>query len=130
MRNNTLTKQEIRSLEMIGFMFLNLGVLNKAELTINAILVIDPNNYWAKYSKPILYFLKEDYESAVYCADHVLHLGYMGYDLLEIKKVKARALFKLKRNEESSQLINEIKQEIESREKSDSNTEKSDTDNS
>lgn len=115
MQKKTLTKKEIRALEMIGFLFLNLGVVRKAESTINAILVVDPNNSWAFYSRPILYFLKEDYETAIYFADIVLQMKNFEYDLLEIKKLKARALFMLNRQEESSKLIKEIKQEIDAR---------------
>ncbi len=116
MPNNTLNKKEIRSLEMIGFLFLNLGVIRKAELTINAILVVDPNNAWAYYARPILYFLKEDYEKAIYYADMILPQKNFEYDLIEIKKVKARALFMLNRQEESEQLIAEIKKELTERE--------------
>ncbi len=115
MQKKTLTKTEIRALEMIGFLFLNLGVVRKAESTINAILVVDPNNSWAFYARPILYFLKEDYETAIYFADIVLQMKNFEYDLLEIKKLKARALFMLNRQEESSKLIKEIKQEIDAR---------------
>ena len=115
MQRKTLTKKEIRALEMIGFLFLNLGVVRKAESTINAILVVDPNNSWAFYARPILYFLKEDYETAIYFADIVLQMKNFEYDLLEIKKLKARALFMLNRQEESSKLIKEIKQEIDAR---------------
>ncbi|WP_295352988.1 hypothetical protein [Succinivibrio sp.] len=115
MQKKTLTKKEIRALEMIGFLFLNLGVVRKAESTINAILVVDPNNSWAFYARPILYFLKEDYETAIYFADIVLQMKNFEYDLLEIKKLKARALFMLNRQEESSKLIKEIKQEIDAR---------------
>lgn len=115
MQKKTLTKKEIRALEMIGFLFLNLGVVRKAESTINAILVVDPNNSWAFYARPILYFLKEDYETAIYFADIVLHMKNFEYDLLEIKKLKARSLFMLNRQKESSMLIEEIKQEIDAR---------------
>ena len=115
MQKKTLTKKEIRALEMIGFLFLNLGVVRKAESTINAILVVDPNNSWAFYARPILYFLKEDYETAIYFADIVLQMKNFEYDLLEIKKLKARALFMLNRQEESSKLIKERKQEIDAR---------------
>lgn len=115
MQKKTLTKKEIRALEMIGFLFLNLGVVRKAESTINAILVVDPNNSWAFYARPILYFLKEDYETAIYFADIVLQMKNFEYDLLEIKKLKARSLFMLNRQEESSKLIKEIKQEIDAR---------------
>ena len=115
MAKKTLTKKEIRALEMIGFLFLNLGIVRKAESTINAILVVDPNNSWAFYARPILYFLKEDYETAIYFADIVLQMKNFEYDLLEIKKLKARALFMLNRQEESSKLIKEIKQEIDAR---------------
>ena len=116
MQKKTLTKKEIRALEMIGFLFLNLGVVRKAESTINAILVADPNNSWAFYARPILYFLKEDYETAIYFADIVLQMKNFEYDLLEIKKLKARSLFMLNRQAESSKLIEEIKKEIDSRE--------------
>ncbi len=115
MIKKTLTKKEIRALEMIGFLFLNLGIVRKAESTINAILVVDPNNSWAFYARPILYFLKEDYETAIYFADIVLQIKNFQYDLLEIKKLKARALFMLNRQTESSKLIEEIKQEIDAR---------------
>ena len=115
MQKKTLTKKEIRALEMIGFLFLNLGVVRKAESTINAILVVDPNNSWAFYARPILYFLKEDYETAIYFADIVLQMKNFEYDLLEIKKLKARSLFMLNRQKESSKLIKEIKQEIDAR---------------
>ncbi len=114
MANKTLDKKEIRALEMIGYLFLNLGVVRKAQLTINAILVVDPNNSWAFYARPILYFLKEDYETAIYYADMVLERKNTEYDLLEIKKLKARSLFMLNRQEESSKLISEIKAEISS----------------
>ena len=40
----------------------------------------------------------------------------LDYDLLEIKKLKARSLFMLNRQAESSKLIEEIKKEIDSRE--------------
>ncbi len=115
MVKKTLTKKEIRALEMIGFLFLNLGIVRKAESTINAILVVDPNNSWAFYARPILYFLKEDYETAIYFADIVLQIKNFQYDLLEIKKLKARSLFMLNRQTESSKLIEEIKQEIDAR---------------
>lgn len=115
MAKKTLTKKEIRALEMIGFLFLNLGIVRKAESTINAILVVDPNNSWAFYARPILYFLKEDYETAIYYADIVLQLKNFDYDLLEIKKLKARSLFMLNRQKESSKLIEEIKKEIDER---------------
>ena len=115
MQKKTLTKKEIRALEMIGFLFLNLGVVRKAESTINAILVVDPNNSWAFYARHILYFLKEDYETAIYFADIVLQMKNFEYDLLEIKKLKARSLFMLNRQKESSMLIEEIKQEIDAR---------------
>ncbi|SFJ72184.1 hypothetical protein [Succinivibrio dextrinosolvens] len=115
MIKKTLTKKEIRALEMIGFLFLNLGIVRKAESTINAILVVDPNNSWAFYARPILYFLKEDYETAIYFADIVLQIKNFQYDLLEIKKLKARSLFMLNRQTESSKLIEEIKQEIDAR---------------
>lgn len=115
MQKKTLTKKEIRALEMIGFLFLNLGIVRKAESTINAILVVDPNNSWAFYARPILYFLKEDYETAIYFADIVLQIKNFQYDLLEIKKLKARSLFMLNRQTESSKLIEEIKQEIDAR---------------
>ena len=115
MQKKTLTKKEIRALEMIGFLFLNLGVVRKAESTINAILVVDPNNSWAIYARPILYFIKEDYETAIYFADIVLQMKNFEYDLLEIKKLKARSLFMLNRQKESSMLIEEIKQEIDAR---------------
>ena len=115
MPKKTLTKKEIRALEMIGFLFLNLGVVRKAESTINAILVVDPNNSWAYYARPILYFLKEDYETAIYYADIVLQMKKFDYDLLEIKKLKARSLFMLNRQKESSKLIEEIKKEIDER---------------
>lgn len=115
MQKKTLTKKEIRALEMIGFLFLNLGVVRKAESTINAILVVDPNNSWAFYARPILYFLKKDYETAIYFADIVLQMKNFEYDLLEIKKLKARSLFMLNRQKESSMLIEEIKQEIDAR---------------
>lgn len=112
MPKKTLTKKEIRALEMIGFLFLNLGIVKKAESTINAILIVDPNNLWAFYARPILYFLKEDYKAAIKYADIVLKLKNTEYDLLEIKKLKARALFMLNRQDESTRLIEEIKQEI------------------
>lgn len=112
MAPKTLNKKEIRALEMIGFLFLNMGIVNKAESTINAILVVDPNNSWAFYARPILYFLKEDYETAIYFADIVLQSKIKDYDLLEIKKLKARSLFMLNRQAESSKLIEEIKKEI------------------
>ncbi len=118
MAKKTLTKKEIRALEMIGFLFLNLGIVRKAESTINAILVVDPNNSWAFYARPILYFLKEDYETAIYYADIVLQMKNIDYDLLEIKKLKARSLFMLNRQKESSKLIEEIKKEIDERSES------------
>ncbi|MBQ3678984.1 MAG: hypothetical protein II929_05685 [Succinivibrio sp.] len=114
MPQKTLNRKEIRALEMIGFLFLNMGIVKKAESTINAILVVDPNNSWAYYARPILYFLKEEYETAIYYADIVLQFKKFEYDLLEIKKLKARSLFMLNRQQESSKLIEEIKQEIDS----------------
>ncbi|HAR80608.1 MAG TPA: hypothetical protein DCR21_07215 [Succinivibrionaceae bacterium] len=118
MPKKALNKKEIRALEMIGFLFLNMGIVKKAECTINAILVVDPNNTWAFYARPILYFLKEDYSTAISYADIVLEMKNIEYDLLEIKKLKARSLFMLNRQEESSRLIEEIKKEIDERDNS------------
>ncbi len=112
--SNTLTPEEIKVLEMLAFLYINLDYLDKAEKTVNAILVVEPSNIWAVYAFAVISFKKGDYNSTVVLVDKLLKKKSIQFSVNELKKLKARALFRMHKSDEALVIMRGIIDEISS----------------
>ncbi len=110
--SNTLNQDEIKVLEMLAFLYINLDYIDKAEKTVNAILVVDPSNLWSVYAFAVISFKKGDYNFTVTLVDKLLKKKSTQFNVYELKKLKARALFRLHKSDEALVIMRGIIDEI------------------
>ncbi|MCR5537583.1 MAG: hypothetical protein K6F05_09320 [Succinivibrio sp.] len=101
---NTLSSDEIKVLEMMGFFFISMGMLDKAVKIVNGLSVLDPKNEWAGLARAYISFAFEDYDTTIILTDKLLRQDNVSHKD-EILKLKARSLYKLKREDEAMQIM-------------------------
>jgi tetratricopeptide (TPR) repeat protein len=115
--SSSLNQDEVNVLEILAFLYINLGYLDKAEKTVNAILVVEPSNIWAVFAFAVISFKKGDYNTTVVLIDKLLKKKSIKFNVIELKKLKARALFRLHKKDEATEIMRNILDEVSSQKK-------------
>jgi tetratricopeptide (TPR) repeat protein len=115
--SSSLNQDEVKVLEILAFLYINLGYLDKAEKTVNAILVVEPSNIWAVFAFAVISFKKGDYNTTVVLIDKLLKKKSIKFNVIELKKLKARCLFRLHKKDEAIEIMRTILEEVSSEKK-------------
>ncbi len=108
MAEKILSKDEIKTMEMLGFFFYTMGLEDRALRTAKALIAIDPDNIWARQALVAIAYKQERYQDVL---DLTLSLDFdvLNSDAkLQLAKLKARALFKLGKSKDAQKLMSEL----------------------
>ncbi len=111
---SALTTDEITSLKVLAYFFYRTGKLDSAARTARALLAAAPQEAWARHFLVLCSDAKGDFAKVESLTDDPENIPSDKNQAYALKLVRARALQKLGRTKEASELMQQMSEDFES----------------